>query len=149
MIASAAFLGVLPDGEERSITVEIGLPYRALTEEWRCPIAIWGLHDRLADIAGGDALQALTLALCLAGRLLAHFEAEGGKLLDPQTRTAVSLQSYFPRSSYRYVSAGKVVRVIIGQFAATGMGNEAGKLIYGLKGTTEGNKCHDGNIKIG
>lgn len=97
MIASAGLLGVFPDGKERSISIEIGLPFAASADEWRCPVAVHGLHGRLADIAGMDALQSLTLALRLVYRLLADFEAEGGQLLDPQTRTAFSLQSYFPQ----------------------------------------------------
>ncbi len=95
MIANAALLGVLPDGEERHISIEIGQPYAASADEWRCPVAVHGLHDRLADIAGVDSLQSLTLALRLVHKLLSHFEAAGGQLLDPKTRMAFSQQSYF------------------------------------------------------
>lgn len=98
IIASADFLGILPTGEERRISIEIGTPYAVSEGEWRCPVALPGWHDNLRDIAGVDSLQSLTLALRTAHTLLGHFEAEGGQLLDLQTREAVPLRvlAYFP-----------------------------------------------------
>ena len=95
IIASTEMIGVLPTGEERRIAVEIGTPYAVSAEEWRCPVALPGLHGNLADIAGTDSLQSLTLALRLAHTLLGHFEAEGGQFLYSDTREAVPLEAYF------------------------------------------------------
>jgi hypothetical protein len=49
-------------GERYTLVVELGRPYRVSTVEWACPVKIRGLYDRLPDVRGGDALQALCLA---------------------------------------------------------------------------------------
>lgn len=95
IIASTVLLGVLPTEEERNISIEIGTPYTVIEGEWRCPVALSGLHDNLCDIAGVDAFQSLVLALKTAKILLGHFKAEGGELLNPQTREVVFLDSCF------------------------------------------------------
>lgn len=77
------------------MSIEIGTPYTVSAEEWRCPVALPGLHDNLCDIAGVDAFQSLVLALRIAQVLLRHFEEEGGKLLDLHTREVVSSTTYF------------------------------------------------------
>ena len=58
------------DGNRLGVTIEIGSPYQCGPEEWACSVALNGLHDKLRDIRGGDALQALCLALRLAFSLL-------------------------------------------------------------------------------
>jgi hypothetical protein len=51
-------------GEERDIVIEIGQPYRVGSDEdAACPVAIRGLFERLADIHGIDAMDALRLAI--------------------------------------------------------------------------------------
>jgi hypothetical protein len=83
------------------MSIEIGTPYAVSGDEWRCPVALPGWHDNLPDIAGVDSLQSLALALRTAHTLLGHFEAEGGQLLDPQTREAVPLRvlGYLPHEA--------------------------------------------------
>ncbi|MCW3096509.1 MAG: hypothetical protein JWL77_2127 [Chthonomonadaceae bacterium] len=95
IIASTEMIGVLPTGEERRIAIEIGTPYAVSAEEWRCPVALPGLHDNLSDTAGADSLQSMTLALRMAHTLLGYFEAGGGQFLYSDTREAVPLEAYF------------------------------------------------------
>ena len=79
-VATTTWLGER-NGSRFEIVLAIGKPYRCSPEEWACPVELRGLHDSLRDIHGGDALQALCLALRLAFRLLAAFRDEGGKIL--------------------------------------------------------------------
>src|SRR5262245_9666671 len=90
-------LCIRPDGERIEVTVAIGHPYPTISGDWACPVEIDGLHGRLADMHGIDSLQALCLAIRLAGRLLHAFEASGGRILDPATEEAVTLDGYFGR----------------------------------------------------
>lgn len=82
-IARTTFLGERPIGHKFEIIVEIGQPYRCgdSPDEWACPVRLEGLHDNLRDVHGGDAVQALCLAVRLAFHLLSSFKAEGGRLL--------------------------------------------------------------------
>ena len=51
-------------GKEKDIVIEIGQPYRVGSDEdAACPVAIRGLFERLADIHGIDAMDALRLAI--------------------------------------------------------------------------------------
>jgi len=56
-------------------------PYRATSGEWRCPVAMSGLEERLPDMAGEDSLQALCMALSTVRVLLEHFVEQGGRNL--------------------------------------------------------------------
>lgn len=78
IIASTNLL-ITHDGRERPVTAAIGLPYRG-TSEWRCPVALDGLHDQLAHAGGEDALQALCLAAWLLRTLLEDVKARGGEI---------------------------------------------------------------------
>jgi hypothetical protein len=98
-IAELRLLGVRSDGSRVSITVAVGQPYRG-AHHWGCPVALTGLHDRLSDIAGDDALQALCLAVRFAGLRLADFVAKGGRLYSenggPEADgTELPLDAYF------------------------------------------------------
>jgi hypothetical protein len=75
-----------------SIEIEIGTPYQQEPDVWRCPVALNGLYDRLAEAAGIDSFQALCLAISLVQELLQGFCADGGKLL--QDGEGFSLQGY-------------------------------------------------------
>ena len=91
-VASTTWLGER-NGSRFEIVVEIGEPYQCSPEEWACPVALRGLHDRLRDMHGGDALQALCLAIRLAFSLLAAFKDEGGKIFH-RDGGEVPLESY-------------------------------------------------------
>ena len=79
-IAETTFLAQPPDAPPRPVTVRIGRPMALSPAEWACPVALEGLHDALPALRGADALQALTLAWQLVGRLLSAFVARGGRL---------------------------------------------------------------------
>jgi hypothetical protein len=101
MVQPIAMLSLLARGpgqdHEFPITVAVGAPYEDGTGSWACPVVVTGLHDRLADIVGEDSLQALCLAIQLAGRLLAAFVARGGHLRSPgdEPTEAFPLEAYF------------------------------------------------------
>lgn len=94
VIASVMLSAILPSGESRAISVQIGKPYHK-GDHWRCPVAIPGLHDSLGDVAEEDAFQSLCLAMRLVQSLLQHFIASGGRLLFPETGDDWPLEAYF------------------------------------------------------
>lgn len=65
-----------------NLKIEIGKPSRAdgPTGNWACPVSLQPLHDRLHDIHGADALQALCLAVSFVLRRLHSFVDDGGTL---------------------------------------------------------------------
>ena|ERR1700722_12987730 len=81
VVASVSIDAVSPEGEAFVIELQVGTPYQCGVGEWACPIALRGLHDRICDASGGDAFQALCLAIALAQDLLRHYREQGGKLL--------------------------------------------------------------------
>ncbi|HEX3653715.1 MAG TPA: hypothetical protein VHU18_12925 [Rhizomicrobium sp.] len=80
-IAHTTFIGERPNGDRFEITLQIGQPYQYGPEEWACPIALAGLYEKLSDIHGGDAIQALCLAIRFALNLLSYFKEDGGRVL--------------------------------------------------------------------
>ena len=81
-IASLSLDAVSAQGEQFTITVEIGAPYLSERwDAWACPVSIQPLYERLADQVGGDSFQALCLAIRLARSLLVDFVDKGGALL--------------------------------------------------------------------
>lgn len=101
-IAATTITGVTAAGEHIAISVTIGTPYRETTdpEVWRCPVAVFPLYGRLADIAGNDSLQALCLATRLAFSLLHDFKSKGGRLLlakEDGEETEFPVDAYLPQ----------------------------------------------------
>jgi hypothetical protein len=93
-IAATEFDAVLPSGERRRVTLAVGRPYLAPSGEWRCPIALEGLHGRLADAPGEDAFQSLCLALRLLMSQLEGLVKRGGQILHAYTPDQVPLEAY-------------------------------------------------------
>jgi hypothetical protein len=77
------------------IRVCIGLPHQIESGDWRCPLALEGLHSPLKGPVGVDAFQSLMLAQNLARTLLTAFVERGGKLLDGPGGREVSVQGLF------------------------------------------------------
>jgi hypothetical protein len=97
-IATLSLLGRLAQTQEEfPVTVSIGTPYPRGNGSWACPVELKGLHERLADIVGDNSLQALCLAVQLAGTLLAAFIRGGGRLRNPgdDPEDSFSLEGYF------------------------------------------------------
>lgn len=95
-LASRAIGAVSPDGRHIEVTLRLGIPYEVASEEWACPVAIEGLQERLHDIHGIDAWQALQLAHNLLAQLLGHFVEEGGTLVWPGSLEPLALGDVFP-----------------------------------------------------
>ena len=93
-IAEARFLATPADAPPRPIIIRVGRPQPVGSAEWACAVVLEGLHGDLAPIHGADALQALTLASQLVGRLLTAFAAQGGQLTYPSGEP-VPLASYW------------------------------------------------------
>jgi hypothetical protein len=76
------------DGSTHDVTIEIGRPYPS-GNSYRCPVRVSGLHvdDSPPDIAGFDAVQALTLSLDFVRTLLEWHLKEGGSLFYADTDT--------------------------------------------------------------
>lgn len=86
------------DLEGRSVVVEIAIygPHRPDRKRWRCTVAMKGIHERLAHVAGEDSLQALCLALDLVRTRLASLIDGGGRLRIRQSNKPFDLDRYFP-----------------------------------------------------
>ncbi len=96
-LASREVLAVAADGRNTKLTLRLGVPYEVSPEEWACPVALDGLHDRLGDIHGIDAWQALQLAQSLQAQLLGYFIEEGGRLYCHEPPATLSLAELFPK----------------------------------------------------
>jgi hypothetical protein len=97
-IATLSLLGSsAPTHEEFHISVSVGAPYLRANGSWACPVELQGLHDRVADIVAEDSLQALCLAIQLAGKLLADFVRRGGRLWSAgdTPEDSFPLEAYF------------------------------------------------------
>ena len=93
-IATTQFDALLPSGERRRVTLSLGRPYQTATGEWRCPMALDGLQDRLPDAAGEDAIQSLCLALRLLMSQLEAFVSRGGRIVHADGTDDVPLATY-------------------------------------------------------
>jgi hypothetical protein len=94
IVAQLDLLATLPSGERRPVRVWVGTPVREPTGEWSCPAGLEGLHDDLAAMRGGDALQAICLALGLGAMILRGHVAAGGRLHYPGGEE-FPLEAYF------------------------------------------------------
>ena len=88
---------VTATGEEVLVVAELGPLYQQSDGVWRCPVKLAGLHNRLADIAGEDSLQALCLGASLVRHLLEDVVQKGGKVLHRSDRSEYPLEATFGR----------------------------------------------------
>jgi hypothetical protein len=96
-LASRTILAVRADGQATTVTLRIGTPYEISPEEWACPVALEGMQDRLGDVHGIDAWQAIQLVQSLQAQLLGYFVEEGGKLFCHEPPEPISLEELFPK----------------------------------------------------
>ena len=94
-IASRTIDVLHTDGRVIRITPKIGQPYKVLSDEWACPVAIDGFHERIPDIRGIDAWQALQLSQQLLAKLLQDLLQEGCRLYWPQTSDPMTKTDLF------------------------------------------------------
>jgi hypothetical protein len=94
-IATRELTGVNESGASFQIRVAIGLPYETEHGDWRCPLALDGLHSSIKGSVGIDAFQAFMLAQQLARTLLSAFVERGGLLRDAPNGGTVSVQRLF------------------------------------------------------
>lgn len=76
------------DGSTHDVTIEVGRPYSS-GNSFRCPVRVSGLQQGYSplDMAGFDAMQALTLSLEFVRFLLEWHLNEGGGLFYCDTGT--------------------------------------------------------------
>ena len=90
-----------PNEPTQQIEVQIGLPVQVGPDEWVCPVELKGLYESM-QLRGGDALQALGLAMRLSLSLLKAFKDGGGTLqyvpsehrADPPGSLDIPLEAY-------------------------------------------------------
>ncbi len=85
IIARETIFGQRPGEDRFAITVEIGTsyPYKGNPDEWVCPLTLAGLRERIHEVHGGSALQALCLVVSLACAELRAFQEDGVALSYP------------------------------------------------------------------
>jgi hypothetical protein len=90
VMASLDILGIRPSGEEVRIIAQIGRPHRVESGAeggdqpggWACAVELTPLYGELPEIRGIDSFHAMWLAASLVLKLLKHFKATGGHLLN-------------------------------------------------------------------
>jgi hypothetical protein len=80
------------DGPTRRVAVRVGKPYEVSAHEWACPVELCGHDSRYPDIRGGNALQALCLAISLVRSRLEAFIEKGGKVLNVEDGSECGLR---------------------------------------------------------
>ena len=96
IMAASEYLAERANGDRFSVLVRVGRPERQSTGEWSCSLKLDGLHADVMPVHGEDPIQALCLALGLAGSLLRDFINTGGKLsFADAPHQQVPLESYF------------------------------------------------------
>jgi hypothetical protein len=103
-IASVSFIWVDARGGEHPVRGIVGKPYALADadDRWSCPYVLEGALEQAQEIAGGDSIQALSLALYGLYHDLIRLLGEGGRLLNPKTREPfdlVTLKATFSRST--------------------------------------------------
>jgi hypothetical protein len=104
-VASVSFIWVDAKGTERTVNGIVGKPYQLGDDRWSCPYVIDGALEQGQDIAGGDSIQALSLALYGLYHDLIRLLGDGGRLLNPRTREPfdlVTLKATFSRSTSQF-----------------------------------------------
>ena len=104
-VATVSLIWVDAKGAERPVTGIIGKPYPVDDGHWACPHLLDGAFEKGADIAGGDSIQALSLALYGLYHDLLRLMEDGGRLLNPKTREPfdlVTLKATFSRSTSQF-----------------------------------------------
>ena len=94
-VAFAEIRCIAPDGRAFDVRVVVARPYRAPSGEWRCPVVMAGLQERLPDMAGEDSLQALCMALSTVRMLLEHFVAQGGQMFHRGSQSPFDIAATF------------------------------------------------------
>ena len=108
-VATVSLIWVDAKGAELPITGFIGMPYKVAGQgnegQWACPHLLQGAFEEVPDIASGDSIQALSLALYGLYHDLLRLLEDGGRLLNPVTRESfdlVTLKATFSRSTSQF-----------------------------------------------
>ena len=110
-IAVADMSCVPADGRKFDARIAVWRPYRATSGEWRCPVAMSGLQERLPDMAGEDSLQALCMVPSTVRVLLEHFVEQGGQLFYRGNDSRFEIAATFGRIGESWPDAGAEVSV--------------------------------------
>ncbi|HXU04097.1 MAG TPA: hypothetical protein VN903_24215 [Polyangia bacterium] len=105
-VASVAYVWIDASGAERPLKGIVGKPY-PVGDQWSCPYVLEGGLEQGQDVAGGDSVQALSLALYGLYHDLLRLLGDGGRLLNPTTREPfdlVTLKATFSRSTSQFQS---------------------------------------------
>jgi hypothetical protein len=103
-VASVSLIWVDAKGTERPVTGIIGKPYPN-GDQWACSYVLDGAFEPGPDIAGGDSIQALSLALYGLYHDLLRLLSDGGRLLNAKNRETfdlVTLKATFSRSTSQF-----------------------------------------------
>jgi len=99
VIAQTSFVGITAVGEELTIELRLGAPYRvaeATIPTWRCPVEVSPIDSLSVDVYGADSVQAMCLAIKFGFSRLSSFRENGGRLMETDGGQ-VTLSSYsFP-----------------------------------------------------
>lgn len=98
LIAERVIWAVDKDSRGFDVALMIGKPYQDNDTpygDWACPVAMSGLHGRLADMYGIDSWQALANARQLIYRILTYFVEDGGKLFWEKNGNELSVAELF------------------------------------------------------
>lgn len=94
-ILSIELEAIPADGPPIPFVLEVQKPFLEEDPLWRCVVLMEGFQRPLR-IGGGDAFQALCLAIDCARFVLADFEQKGGKLMSEGERFRIDSCSLTP-----------------------------------------------------
>lgn len=94
VIAEKDLVGIDPDGSRFKIMLKIGRPYTE-GDVWVCPIGAIGLHPEMREVRADDSFHALMRGRRLLRQILEFFLDDGGRVLLPDARTPLSLDTLF------------------------------------------------------
>lgn len=94
-IAERRLVFVEASGEPLLVFIRIGKPSMTSAGDWACPVSLYPLEAKLADIHGVDSFQALMLAQRFLASLMTGRVEKGGSFLDLETRTPIDVSRLF------------------------------------------------------
>ena len=99
VIARLELVGELRLGGRVAIVVEVGRPepLGGPNNDWRCPVSVTPLMDRVLPVKGVDALHALSSAIDFAASLLTGFVRDHGRLVYPDSGEAYDVETMLNR----------------------------------------------------
>jgi len=95
IVATLQLVEVSPKGERKPIRVQVGKPHFDERGSWACPVIVTSVSDKVREIHGEDAMQALCLGVQFVRSMLQSVLDGGSRLLHADEETDFHPEVYF------------------------------------------------------